>query len=132
MNSKNQHPKRESKPACDAAGRFISGPALSAGSLDSQLALETEQQNPLTEKDTDMSKPNTTPVASVEGTTTMKNLAERGFSAIKATVTDVAPAAMLDKLPESVKTVAGKTPVSALVGLALYGIWRKFFRKPKV
>lgn len=79
-----------------------------------------------------MSKPNTTPVASVEGTTTMKNLAERGFNALKTTVTDVTPASMLDKLPESVKTIASKTPVSALVGLALYGIWRKFFRKPKV
>ena len=79
-----------------------------------------------------MSKPNTTPAASVAGTTTVQNLAERGLKAIKATVTDVAPASMMDKLPESVKTIAGKTPVSALVGLALYGIWRKFFRKPKV
>ena len=127
---KKQHPKREVKPARDKAGRFTKGgPALVAGSLDSNLVTETEQPNLNDNKDNTMSKNTTTPVVTAEGTTTLKNLADKGFKALKTTVSDVTPASVMDKMPSGVKTAAGYTPVSAVVGLVLYGLYRKFFRK---
>ena len=127
---KKQHPKREVKPARDKAGRFTKGgPALIAGSLDSNLATETEQPNLNDNKDNTMSKNTTTPVVTAEGTTTLKNLADKGFKALKTTVSDVTPASVMDKMPSGVKTAAGYTPVSAIVGLVVYGLYRKFFRK---
>ena len=123
-----QHPKREVKPARDKAGRFTKGgPALVAGSLDSTLVTETEQPNLNDNKDNTMNT--TTPIVTAEGTTTLKNLADKGFKALKTTVSDVTPASVMDKMPSGVKTAAGYTPVSAIVGLVLYGLYRKFFRK---
>ena len=128
--AKKQNPKRESKPARDSAGRFSGGSlALPAGSLDSNLVTETEQLNLNDNKDNTMSKNTTTPVVTAEGTTTLKNLADKGLKALKTTVSDVTPASVMDKMPSGVKTAAGYTPVSAIVGLVVYGLYRKFFRK---
>lgn len=127
---KKQHPKREAKPARDKAGRFTKGgPALIAGSLDSNLVTETEQPNLNDNKENTMSKNPNTPVVTAEGTTTLKNLADKGIKALKTTVSDVTPASVMDKMPSGVKTAAGYTPVSAIVGLIAYGLYRKFFRK---
>ena len=127
---KKQHPKREVKPARDKAGRFAKGgPALIAGSLDSNLVTETEQPNLNDNKENTMSKNTNTPVVTAEGTTTLKNLADKGLIMLKTTVSDVAPASVMDKMPSGVKTAAGYTPVSAIVGLIAYGLYRKFFRK---
>ena len=76
-----------------------------------------------------MSKNPTTPAVTAEGTTTLKNLADKGLIMLKTTVSDVAPASIMDKMPSGVKTAAGYTPVSAIVGLIAYGLYRKFFRK---
>ena len=58
-----------------------------------------------------------------------KALAAKGFTVLNTRVSEVTPTSMLDKLPEGVKTVAGKTPVSVIVGLVAYGLYRKFFKK---
>ena len=71
----------------------------------------------------------TTPAVSTEGSVDFKALAAKGFTALNTRVSDVTPTYMLDKLPEGVKTVAGKTPVSVILGLVAYGLYRKFFKK---
>ena len=124
---------RASKPARDKTGKFTSGgPALQAGSLDSQVAQETSELNTVTTQEvTHMSKTETTPTPAVSttGSIDLKALAAKGYTAVTTTVGDVTPAAVMDKMPPLVKTVAGYTPVSALVSLALYGLYRKFFKK---
>ena len=71
----------------------------------------------------------TTPAVSTEGSVDFKALAAKGYTVVTTTVGDVTPASVMDKMPPLVKTVAGYTPVSALVSLALYGLYRKFFKK---
>ena len=121
-----------SKPARGKDGKFTSGgPALQAGSLDSSMAQETTEPNPVTTQEVNPMSKNTTttPAVSTEGSVDFKALAAKGFTALNTRVSDVTPTYMLDKLPEGVKTVAGKTPVSVIVGLVAYGLYRKFFKK---
>lgn len=123
---------RANKPARDKTGKFTSGgPALQAGSLDSQMAQETSELNTVTTQEVNpMSKTETTtPAVSTTGSIDLKALAAKGYTVVTTTVGDVAPAAVMDKMPPLVKTVAGSTPVSVLVSLALYGLYRKFFKK---
>ena len=122
---------RADKPARDKTGKFTSGgPALQAGSLDSNVAQETSELNTVTTQEVNpMSKNTTTPAVSTEGSVDFKALATKGFTVLNTRVSDVTPTSVLDKMPTGVKTAAGYTPVSVLVGLALYGLYRKFFKK---
>ena len=70
-----------------------------------------------------------TPAVSTEGSVDFKALAAKGFTVLNTRVSDVTPTSVMDKMPEGVKTVAGKTPVSIIVGLVAYGLYRKFFKK---
>ena len=120
------------KPARGKDGKFTAGgPALQAGSLDSQVAQETSELNPATTQEVNPMSKNTTttPAVSTEGSVDFKALAAKGFTALNTRVSDVTPASVMGKMPETVKTVAGKTPVSVLVGLVAYGLYRKFFKK---
>ena len=123
---------RANKPARGKDGKFtVSGPALQAGSLDSNVAQETSELNPETTQEVNPMSKNTTttPAVSTEGSVDFKALAAKGFTVLNTRVSEVTPTSMLDKLPEGVKTVAGKTPVSVIVGLVAYGLYRKFFKK---
>ena len=123
---------RANKPARDKTGKFTSGgPALQAGSLDSQVAQETSELNTVTTQEVNpMSKTETpTPAVSTEGSVDFKALAAKGFTVLNTRVSDVTPTSVMDKMPTGVKTAAGYTPVSVLVGLAMYGLYRKFFKK---
>ena len=123
---------RADKPARDKTGKFTSGgPALQAGSLDSNVAQETSELNTVTTQEVNPMSKNTTttPAVSTEGSVDFKALATKGFNALNTRVSEVAPASMLDKLPSSAKAIVGKTPVSAIVGVVLYGVYRKFFKK---
>ena len=123
---------RASKPARDKTGKFTSGgPALQAGSLDSQVAQETSELNTVTTQEVNPMSKNTTttPAVSTEGSVDFKALAAKGFTVLNTRVSDVTPTSVMDKMPTGVKTAAGYTPVSVLVGLALYGLYRKFFKK---
>ena len=123
---------RADKPARDKTGKFTSGgPALQAGSLDSQVAQETSELNTVTTKEVNPMSKNTTttPAVSTEGSVDLKALAAKGFTVLNTRVSDVTPTSVMDKMPAGVKTAAGYTPVSVLVGLALYGLYRKFFKK---
>ena len=71
----------------------------------------------------------TTPAVSTEGSVDLKALAAKGFTVLNTRVSDVTPTSVMDKMPTGVKTAAGYTPVSVLVGLAAYGLYRKFFKK---
>ena len=120
------------KPARGKDGKFTTGgPALQAGSLDSNVAQETSELNPATTQEVNPMSKNTTttPAVSTEGSVDFKALAAKGFTALNTRVSDVTPASVMGKMPETVKTVAGKTPVSVLVGLVAYGLYRKFFKK---
>ena len=131
MAKKTSSPKA-SKPARGKDGKFtVGGPALQAGSLDSNVAQETSELNPATTQEVNPMSKNTTttPAVSTEGSVDFKALAAKGFTALNTRVSDVTPTSVLDKLPEGVKTVAGKTPVSVIVGLVAYGLYRKFFKK---
>ena len=123
---------RASKPARDKTGKFTSGgPALQAGSLDSNVAQETSELNTVTTQEVNPMSKNapTTPAVSTEGSVDLKALAAKGFTVLNTRVSDVTPTSVMDKMPTGVKTAAGYTPVSVLVGLALYGLYRKFFKK---
>ena len=123
---------RADKPARDKTGKFTSGgPALQAGSLDSNVAQETSELSTSTTQEVNPMSKNTTttPAVSTEGSVDLKALAAKGFTVLNTRVSDVTPTSVLDKMPTGVKTAAGYTPVSVLVGLALYGLYRKFFKK---
>ena len=123
---------RASKPARDKTGKFTSGgPALQAGSLDSQVAQETSELSTSTTQEVNPMSKNTTttPAVSTEGSVDLKALAAKGFTVLNTRVSDVTPTSVMDKMPTGVKTAAGYTPVSVLVGLAAYGLYRKFFKK---
>ena len=123
---------RASKPARDKTGKFTSGgPALQAGSLDSQVAQETSELSTVTTQEVNPMSKNTTttPAVSTEGSVDLKALAAKGFTVLNTRVSDVTPTSVMDKMPTGVKTAAGYTPVSVLVGLAAYGLYRKFFKK---
>ena len=123
---------RADKPARDKTGKFTSGgPALQAGSLDSQVAQETSELNTVTTQEVNPMSKNTTttPAVSTEGSVDLKALAAKGFTVLNTRVSDVTPTSVMDKMPTGVKTAAGYTPVSVLVGLAAYGLYRKFFKK---
>ena len=123
---------RADKPARDKTGKFTSGgPALQAGSLDSQVAQETSELSTSTTQEVNPMSKNTTttPAVSTEGSVDLKALAAKGFTVLNTRVSDVTPTSVMDKMPTGVKTAAGYTPVSVLVGLAAYGLYRKFFKK---
>ena len=123
---------RASKPARDKTGKFTSGgPALQAGSLDNNVAQETSELNTVTTQEVNPMSKNTTttPAVSTEGSVDFKALATKGFTVLNTRVSDVTPTSVMDKMPTGVKTAAGYTPVSVLVGLAVYGLYRKFFKK---
>ena len=123
---------RADKPARDKTGKFTSGgPALQAGSLDRQVAQETSELNTSTTQEVNPMSKNTTttPAVSTEGSVDFKALATKGFTVLNTRVSDVTPTSVMDKMPTGVKTAAGYTPVSVLVGLAAYGLYRKFFKK---
>ena len=131
MAKKTSSPKA-SKPARGKDGKFTSGgPALQAGSLDSQVAQETSELNTSTTQEVNPMSKNapTTPAVSTEGSVDFKALAAKGFTVLNTRVSDVTPTSVMDKMPTGVKTVAGKTPVSIIVGLVAYGLYRKFFKK---
>ena len=131
MAKKTSSPKA-SKPARGKDGKFTSGgPALQAGSLDSNVAQETSELNLTTTQEVNPMSKNapTTPAVSTEGSVDFKALATKGFTVLNTRVSDVTPTSVMDKMPEGVKPVAGKTPVSIIVGLVAYGLYRKFFKK---
>ena len=130
--AKNPNSQQSGKPARGKDGKFtVGGPALQAGSLDSNVAQETSELNPETTQEVNPMSKNTTttPAVSTEGSVDFKALAAKGFTVLNTRVSEVTPTSMLDKLPQGVKTVAGKTPVSVIVGLVAYGLYRKFFKK---
>ncbi len=122
--------KSSSKPASPKARK---GPAAEAGFAKSKAPVDkSSQPNPSTDlvKESAMSKnTTTTPAVSTEGSVDFKALATKGFTVLNTRVSDVTPTSVMDKMPTGVKTAAGYTPVSVLVGLAAYGLYRKFFKK---